>query len=95
MNEVIDKKLARRPKFQCKEFIIGDECLEFYCRDALECIRSLYGDPEFAQDLTFAPERHYTSDERTSRLYNEMYTGDWWWAVQVRKPGLIIIIPKY
>jgi Plavaka transposase len=64
---------------------IGGEKLEFYSRDGLECIRSLYGDPQFTQDLVFAPERHYTSRERTSRLYNEMYTCDWWWTVQVRK----------
>jgi hypothetical protein len=63
---------------------IGKECLEFYYRDAVECIRSLYGDPEFARDLAFAPERHFTSHDRTSRLYNEMYTCDWWWTVQVR-----------
>lgn len=49
----------------------------------VECIRSLYGDPEFTQDLVFAPERHYTSHERRCRVYNEMYTCEWWWTVQV------------
>ena len=83
LNEIIDEKLPGRPPFQCREFIIGDEHLEFYCRDIVECIRSLYGDPKFGQDLTFAPERHYTNPERTCRIYNEMHTGDWWWTVQV------------
>ena len=79
-----------RPPFECKVLNIGGEKLEFYCRDALDCIRSIYGDPQFAQDLVFAPERHYTSHERTSRLYNEMYTCDWWWTVQVRKLQLCL-----
>ena len=82
LNNIIDD-LPTRSHFQCKNLSVGQEHLEFYCRDILECIRSLYGDPQFAQDLTFAPERHYTSYERTCRLYNEMFTGDWWWVVQV------------
>jgi len=77
-------KLPRRPLFQCKVVQIGEEKLEFYYRDILQCIRSLFGNPLFAEDLVFAPERHYTSHERKHRLYNEMYTSDWWWSVQVR-----------
>lgn len=88
MNDIVDNELPGRPPFECKKLDTGGESLEFYCRDILQCIRSLYGDPEFVQDLVFAPERHYTSHERTSRLYNEMYTCDWWWAVQVRKSCL-------
>ena len=65
---------------------IGDEELDFYSRDVVECIRSLYGDPSWAQELAFAPERHYTSDARTSRIYNELYTSDWWWTIQVCYP---------
>ena len=84
MNELIDTKIPGRPHFLCKKLFIGHEHLEFYCRDVIGCIRSLYGDPQFAQELAFAPERHYTTDERTCRIYNEMYTGDWWWSVQVR-----------
>jgi Plavaka transposase len=72
------------PPFQCREVKIGHESLQFHCRDALECIRSLYGDPDLARDLVFAPEQHYTCGERTCRIVNEMYTGDWWWTVQVR-----------
>ena len=83
MNELIDVKIPGRPRFLCKKLFIGHEHLEFYCRDVTECIRSLYGDPQFAQELAFAPERHYTTHERTCRIYNEMYTGDWWWSVQV------------
>jgi hypothetical protein len=84
LNSIIDTKLPGRAPFRCKIVNIGGERLEFHFRDVIECIRSLYGDLQFMHDLAFAPERHYTSPERICRIYNEMYTGDWWWMVQVR-----------
>ena len=76
--------LPGRPPFKCQDLVIAGETLQFYFRDLLESIRTLYGDPEFARDLIYVPERHYTDCERKCRVYNEMHTGDWWWAVQVR-----------
>lgn len=84
LNSIIDNNLPGPPPFQCIELDVGNEHLEFFCRDALQCIRSLYGDPEFTKGMAFAPERHYTDDERTCHVVNEMYTGDLWWSVQVR-----------
>ena len=84
LNKFIDQKLPGCPSFQCKELAIRQEHLEFYCRDILECICSLFGDPQYVHDLTFVPEQHYMSYERKSCLYHEMYTCDWWWKVQVR-----------
>lgn len=46
----------------------------------MDCIRSLYGNPEFAPYLVFAPERHYSNGDR---VYHDMYTGRWWWDTQV------------
>ena len=63
---------------------MGGENLTFYHREIVPCLRALYGDPEFRHDLIFSPERHFTNEERTHRIYNEMHTGDWWWSVQVR-----------
>ena len=56
LNTFIDNKLPGRPAFERKEVVIGQEMLEFYCRSALECIRSLFGDPQYANELVFAPE---------------------------------------
>ena len=41
--------------------------------------------------MVFVPERHYTDHTRTCRVYSDMHTGDWWWAVQVRKPLYVLI----
>ena len=84
LNKKIDTHLSGHPHFQCKTLTVNGEPLEFYSRDVIESIQCLYADPRFAQHLAFAPERHYTSYECTTRIYNEMYTGDWWWKVQVR-----------
>jgi Plavaka transposase len=83
LNDIIDE-LPGRPSFVCQDLAIGGETLHFYHRDILQCIRALYGDPEFARHLAFTPERHYTDPERTCRIYSDMHTGEWWWAVQVR-----------
>jgi len=56
LNNVIDTELPGRPHFQCNLLDIGDEELEFYSRDILECIQSLYGDPAWAQEMAFVPE---------------------------------------
>jgi Plavaka transposase len=90
LNVIIDKVLPGRPPFECRDLVIGGENLQFYSRNTLLCIRSIYGDPEFAQDLVVAPERHYTNHEQTDRVWSEMHTGDWWWAVQVRKYILVL-----
>ena len=65
------------------ELEMGGERLNFYCREILPCVKALFGDPELKHDLIFAPEQHFTNNERTCRIYNEMHTGDWWWSVQV------------
>ena len=87
LNSMIDN-LPGRPSFKCEHIKIGNGTMPFYFRDILPCIRAIYGDPEFAQDLVFAPERHYADRERTQRVYSDMYTGNWWWSVQVRNTRL-------
>ena len=54
-----------------------------YFRNVLECIAALYGDPEFARHLVYAPERHYSDPDMQNRVYGELHTGEWWWETQV------------
>ncbi|KAN0103742.1 hypothetical protein V8E52_011679, partial [Russula decolorans] len=94
LNMFIDN-LPGRPPFVCKELVMGGEHLKFYCREILPSLKAIFGDPELKHDLVFAPERHFTNNERTCRIYSEMHTGDWWWSVQAslesRQPGATII----
>jgi hypothetical protein len=84
MNAIIDRTLPGRPPWQCTAIFSGKERHELYHRDIIPCIRSLFGDLSFMHDLVFAPVRIYTTSERKCHVYNEIHTGDWWWAVQVR-----------
>ncbi|KAH9839355.1 uncharacterized protein C8Q71DRAFT_703890 [Rhodofomes roseus] len=96
LNKIIDEKLPnRRPEFRCFEACVGGERFEMFCRDILECILALWGDPEHAAILCITPERHYADADQTLRLYHDLHTGKWWWATQTRleaeKPGATII----
>ncbi|KDQ49252.1 hypothetical protein JAAARDRAFT_201038 [Jaapia argillacea MUCL 33604] len=95
LNKIVDKHLPGRPRFKHEQIVIGGEAFDIYFRDILECIRALYGDPEFAPYLVFKPERHYADEDCTIRLYHDMHTGKWWWATQkvleATQPGATII----
>ncbi|KAJ3493238.1 hypothetical protein NLJ89_g11065 [Agrocybe chaxingu] len=54
-------------------------------RNPLEAIMSLWGDPSLAKHLVYRPQKVFTDEDRTSRVYTEMWTGDWWNGVQVKK----------
>ena len=45
----------------------------------MACIKSLFGDPHFAQYLVFQPEQHYSDADTTMCLWHDMHTGKWWW----------------
>ena len=84
LNKIIDETLPGRPRFNRHELVIGNEVCEVYFRDVIECIKALFNDPSFAPYLVFAPEKHYTDETKTMRMYHDMHTGRWWWSTQVR-----------
>lgn len=59
------------------------EELELFYRDPIECIRALLGNLAFSSSLHFGPERVYVDSSKTKQVYNEMWTGNWWWETQV------------
>lgn len=84
LDKIIDEQLSSgRPRFIRREIIVAGEAFEVFYRDILECIRALYGDPEFADVLVFTPERHYADADHTVQIYFNMHTGKWWWSTQV------------
>ncbi|KAL0574790.1 hypothetical protein V5O48_007182 [Marasmius crinis-equi] len=95
LNSIIDNQLPGRPRFRREEVVVANEAFEFYYRDIIKCIRTLWGDTDLTNYLIVAPERHYTDSSRQTRLYHSMHTGKWWWstqkAVEETHPGAIII----
>ncbi|KAG1748822.1 uncharacterized protein EDB91DRAFT_1235446 [Suillus paluster] len=65
-----------------EQVIVAGEAFNVYYCDIIKCVKSLYGDPDFARYLTFAPERHYADDDETVHLFHNMHTGKWWWEMQ-------------
>jgi hypothetical protein len=63
----------------------GDESriVVVYIRNIIEVIRELIGNVRFRAHMRYAPERHWTSSARRKRVFGEMWTGDWWWNMQV------------
>jgi hypothetical protein len=82
---MIDDSLPSRPRFERHEIMVGEEICEVYLRDTLECVKAIFGDPDFAPYLAFAPERHYADEDKTISMYHDMHTGKWWWSTQVRR----------
>lgn len=59
------------------------EEIELWRRDPVECVRELIGNPAFKDHLAYLPERVYGDAKGGTRLYDEMWTAEWWWKVQV------------
>ncbi|KAG1791568.1 uncharacterized protein HD556DRAFT_1432897 [Suillus plorans] len=96
LNAIVDHELPTgRPKFKREQIIVAGEAFDVYYRDVIECVKSLYGDPDFANYLAFAPERHYSDEDETIRLFHDMHTSKWWWNTQKKldqhSPGGTII----
>lgn len=91
--ERIDE-LPDGPAWKCREIVqTGDlkgtdgkpltETLELWYRDPVECIKELVGNPMFKEHLAYAPTRVYRDHLGSVRQIDEMWTGDWWWKMQV------------
>lgn len=61
------------------------EELELWMRNPVECIKELMSNPAFRDHMAYAPERVYSSPEgnEESRIFDEMWTAEWWWKLQV------------
>ena len=59
------------------------EKVELWQRDPVECIRELFANPAFKDKIHYKPQKVYTNESRTERVYGEMWEGQWWWKTQV------------
>ena len=98
--------LPRSASWSCEPFeIVGDErdekgklrteILHVWKRDPVECIRELIGNPAFREKMRYAPEKVYEDSEGKSRVFDETWTGDWWWDLQVSFGNIDNIFFKY
>ncbi|TEB37729.1 hypothetical protein FA13DRAFT_1614435, partial [Coprinellus micaceus] len=69
------------------------EEVELWSRDPIECIRELLGNPAFKDCMRYAPERVFEDEEGEVRVFDEMWTADWWWDTQEKLPDGATIAP--
>ncbi len=61
------------------------EQLDLWRRDPVECIRELIGEQALRDKMGYAPEQVFSDAKGTNRIYDEMWSGQWWWDVQVSR----------
>ena len=57
--------------------------LELWMCDPVACIRELMGNSAFDGSMAYTPEKVYTDAEGQTHQYDEMWTANWWWDMQV------------
>ncbi|KAI6023062.1 hypothetical protein BKA83DRAFT_4463912 [Pisolithus microcarpus] len=58
------------------------EQLELWRQDPVECVEELIGNPAFQDQMAYEPECAYADEKGENRIYDEMWTADWWWEMQ-------------
>ena len=99
--EIIEKQLPQGPRWRSSSITLPDapaEPQEFYHRDILECVKFLFRDPSFAEDMLYKATELYEPGEGQgeapdtfeglNRVYGEMNTGDLWVEEEVRHPNI-------
>ena len=61
----------------------GKEAVSYYFKDSLAILQEILENKELADQCTYAPKREYNSEGE--RIYTDMYSGDFWWNMQVRQ----------
>ena len=61
------------------------EELELWFREPVECARELLSNPAFEDYISYTPEHMYSDSKGKERIFDEMWTADWWWETQVRQ----------
>jgi hypothetical protein len=59
------------------------EEVDIWCRDPVECVQELIGNPMFRDHLSYAPKKLFTDGMKDEQIFNEMDTAEWWWGIQV------------
>lgn len=64
----------------------GSQTFTVLKRCPVAVVRHLIGLTRLRDHMVYTPEMHFTTtiDGRRIRVYSEMWTGEWWWRMQVR-----------
>ncbi|KAJ7817000.1 hypothetical protein B0H13DRAFT_2242347 [Mycena leptocephala] len=82
-------------KWQCKEIDVKGDLPDLDKDPTSATMRgeTLIGNPMFRNAMRFGPEELYTDEKGQIRLFEEMWTGDWWKEIQKRLPPGATLAP--
>ena len=66
---------------------------KFVYRDVGNAVRYLIGHTPFKDEMQYQPIRLYRDETEEVRVYNELYSGDWWWDTQSKLPSGSTVVP--
>ncbi|KAF8798866.1 hypothetical protein BYT27DRAFT_7032834, partial [Phlegmacium glaucopus] len=83
-------QLPTGPSWHCEIIdVVGDklgndrkemhEKVELWRRDPVDCVMELLGNPAFKEFISYTPERVFSDNAGKERIFDEMWTADWWW----------------
>ncbi|KAJ7625428.1 hypothetical protein B0H17DRAFT_1287118, partial [Mycena rosella] len=96
LHQIVDDIPERAGEWMTKSLSFPDRPGEKHFiryRDPLAAIRSLLGNPAHAKDIVYVPTKVFSDAQRDNRVYNEMWTGKWWTAVQSKLPKGAALAP--
>jgi Plavaka transposase len=76
----------RAGEWKAKQLSFNDRPEDQYTiqyRDPIKALESLFQDPNNAKHLVYAPKKIYADETKKNRIFNEMWTGQWWHVLQV------------
>lgn len=66
----------------------------FIYQDVMSLVQFLLGHRPFEHEMVYAPTHAFmSSTDDPTRVYHELYSGDWWWDIQRRLPDGATVVP--
>lgn len=66
------------------------ETVTTYMHDPIHAVGQLLNNLMFREGMNFVPEKAYTDVSQQSQVFDEMWTGNAWWRVQVHMANYIL-----
>ena len=67
------------------------EEVELWMHNPLDCIRELMANLSFVDVISYKPQKVFEDEAGQERRFDEMWTGDWWWEIQVSQLKIKIL----
>lgn len=83
------EELSPGPQWTCQPWPVKyptKRPVNLFYRDSVSCVRSLFGNPLFADHMHYTPFREFKTAEKLVRVYNEWMSANVAWDMQVIYP---------